>query len=179
MDNKGSVPEELQQENEILKYEKEQLELTIAEMSKNNALLEEQLGKQRVDLSKTHEQLKKESAIRVKQESVATTDKDKLIKSLQIQVSRFQQQLSVSCFIYSGTIYVLPTMCGSLVGITLSVFSSNQQVLVNCVISNEEILVSTECYIVVGITLCVFSSKLCSSKTKTNNMLVFRYVYYF
>ncbi|CAG2236355.1 unnamed protein product [Mytilus edulis] len=64
--------EELKQENEMLSYEKDQLEMTIKELSKNNALLEEKLERNRD----------------------ANTDKEKQIKSLQVQVSRLQQQLA-------------------------------------------------------------------------------------
>ncbi|XP_071167340.1 ankycorbin-like isoform X2 [Mytilus edulis] len=86
--------EELKQENEMLSYEKDQLEMTIKELSKNNALLEEKLERNRGELGKTLEKLKKEASIRVKHDTDANTDKEKQIKSLQVQVSRLQQQLA-------------------------------------------------------------------------------------
>ncbi|XP_052098130.1 ankyrin repeat domain-containing protein 24-like isoform X1 [Mytilus californianus] len=86
--------EELKQENEMLSYEKDQLEMTIKELSKNNALLEEKLERNRGELGKTLEKLKKEASLRVKHDTDANTDKEKQIKSLQVQVSRLQQQLA-------------------------------------------------------------------------------------
>lgn len=86
--------EELKQENEMLTYEKDQLEMTIKELSKNNALLEEKLERSKAELAKTLEKLKKEASLRVKQDTDASTDKEKQIKSLQVQVQRLQQQLA-------------------------------------------------------------------------------------
>ena len=85
----------LQQENEILSYEKEQLEMTIQELTKCNALIDEDLRNTRTDLTKTKEKLKRELSIRAIQSTDGATDKDKLIKSLQTQVTRLQQQLAV------------------------------------------------------------------------------------
>jgi chromosome segregation ATPase len=87
--------EELKQENEMLIYEKDQLEMTIKELSKNNALLEEKLDRNKGELGKTIEKLKKEASLRVKLDTGANTDKEKQIKSLQVQVNRLQQQLAV------------------------------------------------------------------------------------
>lgn len=86
--------EELKQENEMLTYEKDQLEMTIKELSKNNALLEEKLERTKGELGKTLEKLKKEASLRVKHDTDANTDKEKQIKSLQVQVHRLQQQLA-------------------------------------------------------------------------------------
>ena len=86
--------EELKQENEMLTYEKDQLEMTIKELSKNNALLEEKLDRNKGELGKTLEKLKKEASLRVKLDIGANTDKEKQIKSLQVQVNRLQQQLA-------------------------------------------------------------------------------------
>ncbi|KAL4227604.1 spermatogenesis [Mactra antiquata] len=110
--------EKLQQENEVLAMEKEQLEMTIKELSKSNALLQEELS----TLQKAVETNKMENGNKVdetpeKKKEVGKTDgvvqqnnkdgvdkasvdamveKDRRIRSLQIQISRLQQQLAES-----------------------------------------------------------------------------------
>ena len=106
-----SVAEErdkLQQENGVLLMEKEQLDMTINELSKSNALLNEELTSLKESLKlqenkssndkdsaevKTHQSLKE-----IPESSSATdlvVEKDRRIRSLQIQISRLQQQLAV------------------------------------------------------------------------------------
>lgn len=85
----------MQQEYEILSYEKEQLEMTIKELSKSNALLEEENSKVQKELSSTKERLQKETAAHNHvQSDPSAADKEKQIKSLQVQVARLQQQLA-------------------------------------------------------------------------------------
>jgi hypothetical protein len=53
------------------------------------------LDRNKGELGKTLEKLKKEASLRVKLDIGANTDKEKQIKSLQVQVNRLQQQLAV------------------------------------------------------------------------------------
>ena len=90
----------------FFQYEKEQLEMTIQELTKCNALIDEDLRNTRTDLTKTKEKLKRELSIRAIQSTDGATDKDKLIKSLQTQVTRLQQQLAVGFLIYYACLSV-------------------------------------------------------------------------
>ena len=100
--------DKLQQENGVLVMEKEQLDMTINELSKSNALLNEELTKlkEALKLKENHSSDDKDSGevkislnLKEKPESSSATDlvveKDRRIRSLQIQISRLQQQLAV------------------------------------------------------------------------------------
>ncbi|XP_053405945.1 ankycorbin-like isoform X10 [Mercenaria mercenaria] len=103
----------LQQENEVLVMEKEQLEMTMKELSKSNALIQEELASLRSALELDEKKEQKDSN---KQDNIVNTEpqiatgnnkevmdkatidavveKDRRIRSLQIQISRLQQQLA-------------------------------------------------------------------------------------
>ena len=96
-----------QQENGVLVMEKEQLEMTINELSKSNALLNEELTslkealklKENGDKDTENSEAKTPQSPKEIKESKSATDlvveKDRRIRSLQIQISRLQQQLAV------------------------------------------------------------------------------------
>jgi chromosome segregation ATPase len=106
--------EKLQQENEVLMMEKEQLEMTMNELSKSNALIQEELASLRSALELNEKKEEKDSNKQdsgVNTETITTVsnkegmdkatidavvEKDRRIRSLQIQISRLQQQLAVS-----------------------------------------------------------------------------------
>ncbi|XP_052282886.1 ankycorbin-like isoform X2 [Dreissena polymorpha] len=111
--------DKLQQDNEVLAIEKEQLEMTIKELSKSNALLNEELSslKESLDIKDKDSEKKEKRSEGNKKPSEATltmngntnsdgssdpqkvsvdalVEKDKRIRSLQIQISRLQQQIA-------------------------------------------------------------------------------------
>ena len=94
--------DKLQHENGVLLMEKEQLEMTINELSKSNALLNEELSslKEALKLKEGNQETPDAKAPYSPKESrESATDlvveKDRRIRSLQIQISRLQQQLAV------------------------------------------------------------------------------------
>lgn len=99
--------DKLQQENGVLIMEKEQLEMTINELSKSNALLNEELTslkealklKENQNKDKEGAEAKTLQSLKDKNETSSAADlvveKDRRIRSLQIQISRLQQQLAV------------------------------------------------------------------------------------
>ena len=103
--------EKLQQDNDILAMEKEQLEMTINELSKSNALLQEELAtvKHAIDIKKPEKSVEMSKKLDMpsvngdgnaaeSEEKVdidTVVEKDRRIRSLQIQISRLQQQLAV------------------------------------------------------------------------------------
>lgn len=76
--------------NSALECEKEQQDLTIVELSNQNALLEE-------ELSNIREQIHQIQQKTMEHNQTETVHCGHQVQSLQIQVSRLQQQLSVSC----------------------------------------------------------------------------------
>lgn len=70
--------------------------MTIKELSKSNALLEEENSRVTQELSSAQERFQKEkTAHNHVQSDPSAAEKEKQIKSLQVQVARLQQQLAV------------------------------------------------------------------------------------
>ena len=98
----GVTGELVVSENRTLSYEKEQLEMTVMELSRANALVQEQLGQLQQELDHTQRQLQQlqqrrgEEDVDVTLQSAVVRQKDEQLQGLQDQVSRLQTQLTVS-----------------------------------------------------------------------------------
>ncbi|XP_041369661.1 ankyrin repeat domain-containing protein 24-like isoform X2 [Gigantopelta aegis] len=89
---------DLVRENTNLGYEKEQLDLTVLELSKANALLEEEVGQLQQELDHTQRQRQQqqhgEADVDVTLQSTVIAQKDEQVRSLQEQMTCLQRQLA-------------------------------------------------------------------------------------